>query len=773
MNDIPPYQQIFEASPHPYMILRADDGFTIVAVNNKYLEVTGIEREAIAGHGLFDIFPDNPDVAACSNVRDWRVSLSRVVSARHPDTMSVQKYDIPLRDGSGNSELKYWNPVNTPVFDAQGHMTYIIHHMEEVTESMIIYEDAINEQFRENETCFRAAFEQAAVGIAIISLEGRWLHVNHKLCQIVGYSRNELRTLAFQDITYPDDLDEDLSYVRQALAGEITTFSMEKRYICKDSSIIWISLKVSLVRKLDNAPDYFIAIVEDIQARKEVEANLKEAKRIANLGHWKWDINTNKCTWSEEIYRIYGRDLDLLPLNHQETSQYFTTKSWGNLITAVRECLVQGLAYECDAEVVRSDGGHRWIIARGEATRDADGRITALHGTMQDITERKLAEVALQESKEQLKLFIEYAPASLAMFDQKMRYLAFSQRWCSDYYLDNRNLLGLCHYDIFPEIGEEWKIIHRRCLSGEVIRAGEDRFERADGRVQWLRWEARPWRLGSGAIGGMVIFSEDITPQKQAEEALQLNADLEKRITERTAELKTLNQSLESFVYSVSHDLKAPLRGVEGYSRLLEEDYANRLDNEGRLFISNIRTGVTRMNELIDDLLAYSRMERCKLESSALDLVAVVRQVLVERDADIVSHQIEIVVNFPSLRARGDREGLTLVLRNLLENAIKFSKHSPHPRIEFGVSQDDRHVILWIRDNGIGFDMKYSQRIFEIFERLHRLEDYPGTGIGLALVKKAMQRMEGRVWAQSAPGEGATFYLELLLAAQESKIAME
>jgi signal transduction histidine kinase len=117
----------------------------------------------------------------------------------------------------------------------------------------------------------------------------------------------------------------------------------------------------------------------------------------------------------------------------------------------------------------------------------------------------------------------------------------------------------------------------------------------------------------------------------------------------------------------------------------------------------------------------------------------------------------------------GDREGLALVLRNLLENAIKFSKHSPHPHIEFGVSQDNSHVTLWIRDNGIGFDMKYNQRIFEIFERLHRLEDYPGTGVGLALVKKAMQRMGGRVWTQSVPGEGATFYLELSAAQENPK----
>ncbi|MGV8713399.1 MAG: PAS domain S-box protein, partial [Nitrosomonas sp.] len=298
MHDIPPYQQLFEASPHPYLILRADVGFTIVAVNNRYLEVTGTQREAIVGDSLFDIFPNNPNDYASDSVNDLRTSLNYVLKEKRQDIMNVQKYDIPLRDGSGNFELKYWSPINTPVFDTGGNVTYIIHHVEDVTEFIVGHERAINEQLRASEMRFQIIFERAATGIAIVSPEGRWLRVNHKLCQIVGYRRDELMGLAFQDITHPDDLDTDLNYVQRVLAGEITTFSMEKRYIRKNSSVIWINLTVSLVRKLDNTPDYFITIVEDIQARKEIEANLKEAKRIANLGHWKWDVNTNKYTWS-------------------------------------------------------------------------------------------------------------------------------------------------------------------------------------------------------------------------------------------------------------------------------------------------------------------------------------------------------------------------------------------------------------------------------------------------------------------------------------------
>ena len=807
MHQSPPYQQLFEASPHPYLILLPNSDFTIVAVNDRYLEVTDTQRQHMIGRGLFEIFPDNPHQSVSHSTADLRASLNRVLSNKHPDVMSVQQYDIPLRDDSGRFELKYWSPVNTPVLDAAGNVIYIIHHVEDVTEFILSRERAcrhgvsqtlskietgaermeadimhraaevkkgvntlmlerqrVNEQLRESERRFQATFEQAAVGIAIVSMQGRWLQVNQTLCDIVGYHPNELMSMSFQDITYSDDLEGDLDSMRRLRDDELSTYTREKRYVCKDSTVVWVGLTVSLVRKSDHSPDYFIAIIQNIQARKEMEAHLNQAKRIANLGHWSWNLNTHAHSWSKEVFQIYRRPLDLPPADDQEVSRYFTAESWHTLMDAVEKCQREGTAYQCDAEIVRLDGTCGWIIARGEAVRDAEGQVVALQGTVQDITERKQAEVALQHSQEQLKLFIDYAPASLAMFDRDMCYLACSQRWRNDYALVDDDVIGLSHYEVFPDISQQWRDIHQRCLAGEVIRNDEDRFERADGTILWLRWEVRPWLAGS-AIGGIVIFTEDITHKKNADETLQqLNATLEQRIAERTAELKALNQSLESFVYSVSHDLKAPLRGVEGYSRLLEEDYGDRLDGEGRLFINNIRAGVTRMNELIDDLLAYSRMERRTIESNVLDVARLIHQAVAECSASRTPGAIEIVAGVPSFKVQGDREGLAMVVRNLLENAIKFSLHAAHPRIEFGAYQTGERVVVSIRDNGIGFDMKYAERIFEIFERLHRLEEYPGTGIGLALVKKALQRMDGRVWAQSAPGQGATFYIELPLA---------
>ena len=259
-----------------------------------------------------------------------------------------------------------------------------------------------------------------------------------------------------------------------------------------------------------------------------------------------------------------------------------------------------------------------------------------------------------------------------------------------------------------------------------------------------------------------LVLAHDVTARRRAEAELQaLNRELEQRVAERTANLAAVNRELETFTYTVSHDLTAPLRGIDGYSRLLADECGAALDDDGRTRLGHVRAGVRHMQQLIDDLLAYSRLERRELRAAPLELRDTVAQVVAEFRQAIEQNGVELAVDVPAAQVLADGDGLAIALRNLLDNALKFTAAATPPRIEIGGRVEATSTILWVRDNGIGFDMRYHDRIFEIFQRLERQESYPGTGIGLALVHKALQHMHGRVRAESRPGQGATFYLEL------------
>jgi PAS domain S-box-containing protein len=401
---------------------------------------------------------------------------------------------------------------------------------------------------------------------------------------------------------------------------------------------------------------------------------------------------------------------------------------------------------------------------------------------VREIRRRKRSEATLRDSQGRLRLFIENAPASLAMFDLEMRYLSASHRWVSDYNLGDRDLSGISHYEVFPEIPDYWKEIHRRGIAGEVIRADADRFDRADGSVQWVRWEVRPWYDAAGDVGGIVIFSEDITERKQAEEELRKSKDdLELRVNERTSELRVsnralmeyaaklerLNDELQEFAFVASHDLEEPLRKIQTFGLMLARKYQEHLGEQGRDYLIRITRAAKRMSDLLRSLLDYSRIASQPGPFEPVGLAELTSEAV--SDLELVINQAGGTVEIGDLpHIDADAVQIRRLLQNLIANSMKYCKDSEKPVVRVYGHSSGTRCTIFVEDNGLGFEEEYADRIFRPFQQLHGRNEYEGTGMGLAICRKIVEHHGGSITAKSMLGKGATFIVQLPVKQRES-----
>jgi PAS domain S-box-containing protein len=495
----------------------------------------------------------------------------------------------------------------------------------------------------------------------------------------------------------------------------------------------------------------------------------------AGIGEWDLELETGRVRRSVIHDRIFGYDSPARDWNFDVFLDRHVHHGDREFVAQQLEQAVSSrsdLDFEC--RIIRNDGQVRWIWERGSVFYDAEGNPTRILGVVQDITGRK----EIEEEREKLLHALNFERSRLtAVFEKAPALIAITRgpehvfEMANPRYrrlVGNRELIGKTVRAALPDLAEQG--MDEQLDS--VYRSGEPYFERdrkfilqhepgGETFEHYLDFTLQPLLEPTGAVRGLLLHAVDVTDHREAvSELTRAREELEQRVEERTADLQTLNAELESFNYSVSHDLRAPLRGIDGFSQLLLEEYGDKLDETARHYLQRIHASAARMDYLINDLLNLSQLAHAPRRRQVVDLSALARAMIEE--LSVASPERKVTVSIQEqLETIGDKNLLGLGLENLLGNAWKFTRQAEDAHIEFGAIREGQETVYFVRDNGAGFDMRYAARLFEAFQRVHSPEEFDGSGIGLAIVQRVITELGGRVWAEGEPGRGATFYFTL------------
>ena len=531
--------------------------------------------------------------------------------------------------------------------------------------------------------------------------------------------------------------------------------------------LVFIILSTSLYMFLTKVD---LGIAQQQAQLIDTNDRLDKAMSAANDGIWDWNLVTRQTTFDDRYYSMAGYQPNEFQSSYQEWVRHIHADDKAMVERAVNDYLEnKSQRYDIEFRFLCKDGSYMWIRARGKIfEKDQDGKAVRFVGTHADITERKKIEQQLRDSEEKYRLLVENQTDMVVEVDPQGRFLFVSPSYCEMFAKTEEELLG---HTFMPLVHKEDQESTRKAM--EKLNQPpyssylEQRAMTKDG-WRWLGWMDSSVLDDNGEIKSIIGVGRDISERKQMalqrdqllKDIQQLNVNLEMRVQQRTAELHSVNRELESFSYSVSHDLRAPLRAIDGFSVALLEDYGDRLDDTGHDYLARVRNSAQRMGHLIDDLLQLSRVNRDHITVQTVNLRSIAEEVLAELQAIEPDRKIEIILG-KELQVEGDPRLLRIMLDNLLGNAWKFTGKNDEAQITFDKLKGDPQV-FFIRDNGVGFNMNHAKKLFGAFQRLHRVTEFPGTGVGLATVQRIINRHGGRIWADAKEGEGATFYFSLV-----------
>ncbi|MEQ1635653.1 MAG: PAS domain-containing protein [Methylococcales bacterium] len=635
----------------------------------------------------------------------------------------------------------------------------------------------IEQQLHEKEqflTDSQAAAHIGSYRVDLASGQIRWSEETYRLFGLSPEIDVPPTLEQFPQLLYPADRQKRQDWISLLLAGKPVD-ALEFRTLPINGESRWLSSVAKVERGDSGEPLGMIGTLQNItdqkakeEQRKENEAALKEAQKLAKIGYWQWDLDANVHIWSEEIYGFYARDPSLPPLVYPEVQQYFTPESWVNIVAAVEQAQLDGLPYECDAELVRADGSHGWIVARGQAVYDDAGIVVKLHGTLQDITLRKQAE-------EQLRKFaqaIEQISESIVITNLKAEIEYVNEAFIINTGYLREELIGqnlrILQSGKTPRESFEalWTALSQgKTWKGEFYNRRKEGSEYIDFAV------ITPLHQADGRVTHYVGVQEDVTEKKRLDVELdQYRHHLEELVWSRTAQLETAktladvaNQSKSMFLANMSHEIRTPMNAIIGFTYLLRQS-ASDLEQISRLH--KIDEAAHHLLSIINDILDLSKIEagHLTLEQSNFALGDLLDSVLalISDQARVKGLRLELDTDHVPLWLRGDLMRLRQALLNYASNAVKFT-HTGFIKLSArNLEENDAGLLIRfeVQDSGIGIPQDKLPLLFEVFTQADTstTRHYGGTGLGLAITRRVANLMGGEAGVESTLGQGSCFW---------------
>jgi PAS domain S-box len=618
---------------------------------------------------------------------------------------------------------------------------------------------------REGEERVKQILESITDGFVVVDVKGRFTELNAAARRMFASQGVEANAIIGRRVF------EMFPKLRKTEPGRVLIEALEKREASDTEAFYepWTRWYFIRCRPL---PDGGAAIFfQDITARKRADIAMRESEeRFRALVTASSDVLYRvNADWSE-IRELQGQNFfeDTSSPNRRWLEKYIHPDDQPRVTAAIREATRNKGTFELEHRVIRAGGAVGWTLSRAIPMLDANGEITEWFGAASDISERKAAEEALRASEKHLELVSDSVPALIAYVDRNCRYRSCNRTYTDWFGLTRTEVTGRKMEDVLG--GEAWEQLKPRveeALRGKMVEFEiEAKYHR--GGTRWVHVVYTPHQDREKGVQGIVVLVSDISQRKRAEQELKKAqeelrkhaSNLEEMVAERTAKLRETVAELESFSYSIAHDMRAPLRSMRGYAEIVEQEQGEKLDDKARDYLRRIGASAERLDALIRDVLNYSKVVRGETKLQSVRTEKLVRDII-DSYADFQAPRATVLVQTPLPNVLANPAALTQVIANLLGNAVKFVAPNTQPEVVVRAECKGEVIRLWFEDNGIGIPPNGLERIFKMFQRLHPVGVYEGTGIGLAIIRKAVDRMGGTVGVESEVGKGSRFWVEL------------